>query len=100
MRFALLIFLPETPHYWIQKNNFEGALKSLKFYRTCTSDGMKIEAVEKEFESLKDAVLHVKKEEIKLSDFCKENLIIVHCQLIQMVMHRTRIQIFEIYSKK
>lgn len=68
--FVLMLFLPETPHFLIQKEKYDEALESLKFYRNCRdSDKIGIGKVKTELESLKTAVKNVQTNNVQLRDF-------------------------------
>lgn len=70
--FVLMLFLPETPQYFLRKENEEEALKSLKFYRNCNEkDTQSIENIQNELSALKKNMQSQQKIDVKLKDFSK-----------------------------
>ncbi|XP_070508196.1 facilitated trehalose transporter Tret1-like [Chironomus tepperi] len=69
--YFLMLRLPETPHFLIQRMKYDEALKSLKFYRTLhpKSSEEEIKKVEDEFEMMKIAVENATSETVQWSDF-------------------------------
>ncbi|KAG5684274.1 hypothetical protein PVAND_013510 [Polypedilum vanderplanki] len=70
----LMLFLPETPQFLIQKGKNTEAIEALKFYRNCSNeDKVKLAKIDEEFESLKNAVNNVQDNTVKLKDFVAKN---------------------------
>lgn len=71
--FLLMFILPETPHFLIQRNKFDQALKSLMFYRTCYADSSieEIKKVEDEFEMIKNGIANITADKVQCKDFSK-----------------------------
>lgn len=69
--FLLMFFLPETPHFLIEKKKYDEAFKSLKFYRSCNSktDNETVMNVEREFDSLKSGILNATTNKVEWADF-------------------------------
>lgn len=66
-----LMFLHDTPQSLISRGQHEKAFESLKFYRTCGDDKLRIANVRAEFESLKTTLMSKDKEKLELKDFRK-----------------------------
>jgi SP family facilitated glucose transporter-like MFS transporter 8 len=64
--FISMLFLPETPHFYLSKNENEKALKSLMFYRNC---GEKNDSILEELETFRNSVQNVEKEKVGVKDF-------------------------------
>ncbi|CAG9801730.1 unnamed protein product [Chironomus riparius] len=71
LAYFLMFRLPETPHFLIQRNKFDEAIKSLKFYRTCHAESSveEIKKVEDEFEMMKIAIQNANSENVQWKDF-------------------------------
>ncbi|KAG5667691.1 hypothetical protein PVAND_015663 [Polypedilum vanderplanki] len=69
--FFCMIFLPETPQYYLKKGENLKALESLKFYRSCSRDNEG--KVKNELESLRNAVNNVNIEKIEVKDFVEKS---------------------------
>ncbi|CAG9810060.1 unnamed protein product [Chironomus riparius] len=71
--FVLMLFLPETPQYYLKKQKEEEALKSLKYYRNCNDkDSQNLENVQNELSALKKNIQSQGKFEVNLKDFVEK----------------------------
>lgn len=64
-----VLFLPDTPLSLMSRNKVDKAFESLKFYRTCGKNKVKIENLKEEFEMLKKTLENKDYENLELSDF-------------------------------
>lgn len=66
-----LLLLHDTPASLIHRKKYDEAFESLKFYRTCGGDKMKIAKVKVEFELMKKSLENKNDEKLELRDFCE-----------------------------
>jgi len=67
---ALMLFLPDTPQFLIEKLRNDDALKSLKFYRSCNeNNSQNVDVIKEEMKNLKKNILNYHKTDHKLKDF-------------------------------
>lgn len=73
LTFILTLFLPNTPSFFIRKKKYEQGLKSLMFYRTCTSKSSDEDRkmVSDEFEAMRNAIENSVSPKLSLKDFSK-----------------------------
>lgn len=85
-----VLFLPDTPLSLMSRNKVEKAFESLKFYRTCGKNKVKIENLNEEFEMLKTTLENKDYEQLKLSDFREFPTLTLGLQKFQLLILVTK----------